>query len=166
MLLLALAGCTVYVRDGEAYVRTSVRGTITFGVPLHNVITLFEPTRGQGAGYRIGDRISFNVRTDRDGYLTLTSIDEDGFVHTFARNIFIRGGRTVTLDGPDSRHVFSVEPPRGVVRVRASFSSGRTDTTRVRYTGQRGEDAWTQRISVDLAPHDVRDVVETWIRVR
>ena len=165
-LVLALGGCTVYLTDGETSVRPSVRGRITFGIPLNEVISVFQPSRGVGANYRVGESIAFDVRTESDGYLTLTSIDPDGYVHTFARNIFIRGGRTVTLEGPESRHIFTVEPPRGLLRIRASFSSDRTDTSRVRYQGQRGEEAWTQSISVELRPYDVRDVAETHIYVR
>jgi hypothetical protein len=166
VLIVALGGCTIYLTDGEASVRTSVRGRITFGVPLDDVITRFTPTRGVGASYRVGDPIAFDVRTTNDGYLTLTSIDPDGFVHTFARNISVRGGVTQTIEGPDSRHIFTVDPPRGLLRIRASFTSGRTDTSRVTYRGQRGEDAWTQSISVEVRPYDVRDVVETHIYVR
>lgn len=165
-LVLALGGCTVYLTEGETSVRTSVRGRITFGVPLQEVITQFTPTRGAGATYRVGEAIAFNLRTTSDGYVTLTSIDPDGYVHTFARNIFVRGGTTQTIEGPDRRHIFTVEPPRGLVRIRASFTSGRTDTSRVSYRDKRGEEAWTQSISVDVRPYDTRDVAETYIHVR
>lgn len=166
MLALVLGGCTIYLTDGETSVRTSVRGRITFGVPLQDVITRFTPSRGVGANYRVGESIAFDIRTTSDGYVTLTSIDPDGFVHTFARNIFVSGGTTHTIEGPDRRHIFTVEPPRGLLRIRASFTSGRTDTSRVSYRDQRGEEAWTQSISVDVRPYDTRDVVETHIYVR
>lgn len=166
MLALVLGGCTIYLSDGETSVRTSVRGRITFGVPLQEVITRFTPTRGVGANYRVGESIAFDIRTSSDGYVTLTSIDPDGYVHTFARNIFVSGGTTQTIEGPDRRHIFTVDPPRGLLRIRASFTSGRTDTSRVRYRDQRGEEAWTQSISVDVRPYDTRDVVETHIYVR
>lgn len=165
VLALLLGGCTIYLTD-DATVRTTARGRVTFGIPLSEVITHFAPTRGQGASYRVGESIAFDVRTTRDGYLTLTSIDPDGYVHTFARNIFVRGGAVRTIEGPDRRHVFSVDPPRGLVRVRASFTSGATDPSRVTYRGQRGEEAWTQSISVELRPYDTRDVAETHIYVR
>lgn len=165
-LVLALGGCTVYLTDGETSVRTSVRGRITFGVPLNDVISYFAPTRGAGANYRVGESIAFDIRTDRSGYVTLTSIDPDGYVHTFSRNIYVRGGSRQTIEGPDARHIFTVDPPRGLLRIRASFTSSRTDPGRVSYRDKRGEDAWTQSISVDVRPYDVRDVVETHIYVR
>lgn len=165
-LVLVLGGCTVYLSDGETSVRSSIRGRITFGVPLHDVITRFTPTKGAGANYRVGESIAFDIRTTSDGYVTLTSIDPDGYVHTFARNIFVRGGVRQTIEGPDRRHIFTVDPPRGLLRIRASFTSGRTDSSRVSYRDKRGEDAWTQSIAVDVRPYDRRDVVETHIYVR
>lgn len=165
-LLVALGGCTIYLTDGETSVRSSVRGRITFGVPLNDVISYFAATRGEGSTYYVGDSIAFDIRTNRDGWLTLTSIDPDGYVHTFARNIFVRGGSTRTIEGPDARHIFTVDPPRGLLRIRASFTSGRTDPSRVQYRNQRGEEAWTQSISVDVRPYETRDVVETHIFVR
>jgi hypothetical protein len=166
VLILALGGCTIYLTDGEATVRSSVRGRITFGVPLQDVITYFQPSKGAGATYRVGESIAFDIRTTNDGFVTLTSIDPDGFVHTFARNIFVRGGSIQTIEGPDRRHIFTVEPPRGLLRVRASFTSGRTDPSRVSFRGKRGEEAWTQSITVDVRPYDVRDVAETYLYVR
>lgn len=165
-LILALGGCTVYLSDGETSVRSSIRGRITFGIPLSDVVTYFAPSRGAGANYRVGESIAFDLRTTTDGYVTLTSIDPDGYVHTFARNIPVEGGVRQTIEGPDRRHIFTVDPPRGLLRIRASFTSGRTDTSRVSYRDQRGEEAWTQSISVDVRPYDTRDVVETHIYVR
>ena len=165
-LILALGGCTIYLADGETTVRSSIRGRITFGVPLDDVITYFAPTRGAGASYRVGEQIAFDIRTTTDGYVTLTSIDPDGFVHTFVRNVYVRGGVRQTIEGPDRRHIFVVDPPRGTLRIRASFTGQRTDPSRVRYQGQRGEEAWTQSISVDVRDYDTRDVVETHIFVR
>src|SRR5690625_433841 len=162
-LATLLAGCTVYFDDGTSF-RMRIQGT--FGVQLSNVIERFEPTRGHGSSYRVGEEIAFNVRTNRDGYLTLSTINSDGRVDTFVRNIYVRGVRTVTIDGADARHIFRVKPPRGTLRIRASFTPSRTDTSRVSYAGIRGEEAWTESITVELRPHDVRDVRETYIRVR
>jgi hypothetical protein len=165
-LILTLGGCTIYLTDDGSSVRTTVRGRIVFGFPLQDVITHFAPSRGIGANYGVGESIAFNVQTTSDGYLTLTSIDPDGFVHTFARNIHVEGGVRHRIEGPDRRHIFTVEPPRGLLRIRASFTSGRTDTSRVDYEQRRGEEAWTQGISVELRPYDTRDVAETHIYVR
>jgi Domain of unknown function (DUF4384) len=130
---------------------------------LSDVIVVFEPSRGLGATYRQGDPIAFTVRTLQDGYLTLTALEPDGDVYVFSRNIFIRGGETIFLSGPDSRNIFSLEfnAPRGIHRVRASFTPSQTNTNSVTYSNIIGNDGWTQSISAEISPYSVRDVVET-----
>lgn len=166
LLVATLASCTVYLTDGETSVRTSVRGRISFGIPLDPIIHRFAPTRGEGSTYRVGEEIAFTVQTSADGYITLTAIDPDGLVYTFARNLFVRGGQVTTISGPSSREVFTIEPPRGLQRVRASFTPSRTDTSRVTYRGRRGEEAWTQGIVVELRDFPTRDVAETYFYIR
>jgi Domain of unknown function (DUF4384) len=130
---------------------------------LSDVIVVFEPSRGLGATYRQGDPIAFTVRTLQDGYLTLTALEPDGDVYVFSRNIFIRGGETVNLSGPDSRNTFSLEfnAPRGIHRVRAAFTPDQTNTNGVTYRNVIGNDGWTQSISAEISPYSLRDVVET-----
>ncbi len=138
-------------------------GTIVGVDNLNNVVSVFEPSRGLGATYRQGEAISFNVYAFQDGYLTLTALEPDGDVYVFSRNIFIRGGENVLLSGPDSRHTFGIEldAPRGIHRVRASFTSNPTDISVVTYSNVIGDDGWTQSIRADISPYTVRDVVET-----
>lgn len=151
--LLLLSACTIYVNpDG-----TSVDiGDLDYG----EVITEFEPDRGDGASYDIGDDISFRVRTARDGYLTLSVLNPDGTIDVFGRNLFVRGGRTVLIPDLGSRFSYEVGGPRGLNRVRASFTTRETDTERVIYRGQRGEDTWTRIIESDTRDYDVRDVAQ------
>jgi Domain of unknown function (DUF4384) len=138
-------------------------GTIVGVDNLTNVVSVFEPSRGLGATYRQGEAIGFNVYALQDGYLTLTALEPDGDVYVFSRNIFIRGGESVLLNGPDSRHTFGIEvdAPRGIHRVRASFTSSPTDISVVTYSNVIGDDGWTQSIRTDISPYTVRDIVET-----
>lgn len=158
-LVVLLAGCTVYVVPGDR----AVQGRISIAVDLNQIITSFEPTRGSGATYRLGQQVRFAVRTVEDGYVTLTAIDPDGSVYTFARNLRVRARRTNILPGPDSRVAFIADPPTGLHRVRASFTRERTDINRVRYNGRTGEEGWTSALSVELRAAQVRDVVETFL---
>lgn len=130
------------------------------------IIQRFEPAAGEGSSYRIGSEISFRVRTRFDGYLTLTSLDPDGDVYTFARNVPVSGGRSTIIDGSQRGVVFLVDPPRGWHRVRATFTPRRTDTSRVTFRGIAGEDDWRAAIRVELEPYEVRDVAETRFYVR
>ncbi len=159
MLVILLAGCTVYVVPGDR----AVQGRISFTLELDQVITSFQPTRGPGATYNLGEQIEFAIRTNESGYVSLTAIDPDGSVYTFARNIWVEAGRTTMLPTRGSRVAFVADPPAGLHRVRASFTRDRVDTTRVRYEGRSGEDGWTSALRVELSEATVRDVVETYL---
>ena len=155
-LLVALAGCTVtFVGPGSA-----VSGD------ANRVIESFEARAGEGASYRVGEEISFRIRTRVDGYVTLTSLGPGGDVEVFARNVFVSARRMNVIDGRDQGVVFVVEPPRGWHRVRASFTPSRTDTGRVSFRGRAGEDAWLAAIRIDIEPFEIRDVAETRFYVR
>lgn len=156
IVLGALAGCRVVITPGDVSVGANVR----FGIELSPIIQVFEPTRGTGSSYGVGEAISFRILTDRSGYVTLSAIDPDGTVYVFARNIYIRGGETTTLSGPDSRSIFTLQPPRGLHRVRASFTPSATGAT-ITYTNVYGEDNWTRIVVNEVRPYQVRDIVET-----
>ena len=155
-LMVALAGCTVTVVGPGSSVSDDV----------NRVIETFEVRSGEGSSYRVGEEISFRIRTRVDGYVTLTSLGPRGDVEVFARNVPVTGRRTNVIDGLDQGVVFIVEPPRGWHRVRASFTPRRTDTTRVSFRGRAGEDAWLAAIRIDIEPFEIRDVAETRFFVR
>ena len=127
-------------------------------------IEVFEPHRGAGAAYRVGEPISFMIRTNADGYVTLSALDADGEVYVFARNIRVRANRTQEISGIGPRQQFVVDPPFGRHHVRASFTPDRTDE-RVVYIGVRGRDAWLQRITLELRLFDDFDQRETTFNV-
>jgi hypothetical protein len=157
VLSAALSACSIYVRPG---------GPISVGVPLDNVITFFEPTRGAGATYFVGEGVEFRIRTRDSGYVTLSAMDPDGRVYVFARNIYVPANRTVTLPTPEMRVSFSAAPPRGLHRIRAAFTSARTDPTHVHYSGRHGEGDWTSAIEIDIRGYPVRDVALTTLYIR
>ena len=157
LLAFVLASCTLYVSPNDD---VSVRGRVRFGIEVSDVIQVFEPTRGAGATYFVGDEVSFRVRTDRDGYITLTALDPNGRVQTFSRDVYVRGGESTVIPSRSDPFVFTVEPPRGLQRVRAAFTPARTGE-RVRARAITGEDQWTQSIVTEVRPYDVRDIVET-----
>lgn len=155
-LVVLLSSCTVVFEP----VPVTVRGRVRFGIEVTDVIQVFEPTRGSGAIYRLNERISFRVRTDRDGYITLTAIDPTGDVYVLVRNFFVRGGQTTVISGPSARTEFVLVPPRGLHRVRASFTPSRTSGS-VAYQGVSGEGSWTSTIVAEVRGADVRDIAET-----
>ena len=157
VLAMALSACTVYVRPG---------GPVRVDVPLDDVITSFAPTLGAGATYYVGDRVEFTIRTRESGYVTLSAMDPDGRVYVFARNIYVPAYQTVILPTPEMRVSFSAAPPRGLHRIRAAFTSSRTDPGHVHYTGRYGEGAWTSAIEFDIRDYPGRDVAVTTLYIR
>lgn len=153
---MLLTACTITF-EPWVEVRPTVR-------PPSPRIEVFEPHRGAGATYRVGEPISFIVRTNTDGYVTLSALDADGEVYVFARNIRVRANRTQEISGITPRQQFVVDPPTGRHYVRASFTPDRTDE-RVVYIGVRGRDAWLRRITLELRLFDVFDQRETTFTV-
>lgn len=160
-LIALLTSCTVYVVDGD---RTDT-GRVSVDLALDDVITSFTPVRGVGATYRIGQPITFELTTRRDGFVTLTAIDPDGSVYPIARNLRVSAGRVNVLDGSQVGVRFIADPPTGLHRVRASFTSSRTDTGRVQYRGRSGDEGWTSAIRIELRAAEVRDVAETYFYI-
>lgn len=154
-LTLLATACTITVRPG---------GFASADLSLTGVIQDFQPTRGRGSQYYVGENVEFRIVTDRSGYVTLTALDPDGKVYVFERNIPVQAG-TNYLPAAGARHVYSVNPPLGLQRVRASFTSSRTDSS-VRYAGRYGEGEWTSAIQIDIRPSSVRDVAETSFYIR
>jgi hypothetical protein len=156
LLAAALSACTITF-EPMLEVRPEPRPTIRLTAPR---IDRFEPDRGVGETYRIGEPIGFRVRANADGYVTLTAIDPDGSVYVFARNIPVRAGHTELITGIGPRQRFVVDPPLGLHRVRAAFTPERTEE-RIVYIGIVGYDRWLNQISLELRLFDAFDQRET-----
>ena len=149
--LLLLASCA------PRYTRVYV------GVPNNEIIQVFEPGRGQGAIYHLGENIDFRVKTSQTGYLTFTVIDPDGRVYELERNVFIQAGQLTYFPNSSTQAgSLSLVPPRGHHRVRVSFTSSQTDVNRVNYVNVNGEANWNNTIQSDIQYSNLRDVAETW----
>ena len=155
LLALLVSACTITVRPG---------GVGGHDYPLNTVIEEFRPTRGGGATYNIGDRIEFRLVVNQPGYITLSAIDPDGRVYTFARNVPVQRGVNF-LPTAGQRVVYSAGPPRGLHYVRAAFTSGRTNNS-VTYTGRYGNGEWNSAINLEIRNFPVRDVLETTLYIR
>lgn len=85
-------------------------------------ISEFAPTRGAGSVYSLGESISFQIRTSRGGYLTLTAYGPDGTASVLSQGMYVPAG-TSFLPTAESGVTYDLAPPRGLHRVTASFSS-------------------------------------------
>ena len=85
-----------------ACVPRSVTVGLRFGFELSPVITRFEPDRGEGASYQVGESVRFLISLSRTGYITLAALDADGVAYEFDR-VFLGAGTCLlyTSDAAD-----------------------------------------------------------------
>ncbi|MFQ5672496.1 MAG: DUF4384 domain-containing protein [Nitrospinales bacterium] len=74
--------------------------------------------------YRIGDTITFNIKSDRDCYLTLLDIGADGnitviFPNKYRRDNFVEAGIVYQIPSPGYGFRFDVQGPPGLERIKA-----------------------------------------------
>lgn len=153
-LLLLLAGlfsaCTV-VLDG---VSLSYRPDFT------PAILRFEPDRGAGATYFVGEEVRFFLTLKSPGWVSLVAIDPDG--RTYELDRFYLGRGTHLL--PPGAYRYTLTPPRGLHRVRAVY-------TDLAPGGVRLEGVFTDwdarlRLYLEASRAHRHQVVETYFYVR
>lgn len=99
----------------------------TFGVDV------FLDKGGETPSYTVGERIAISVRTERDAYVYLYSLQPDGSItqilpNRFDEDNFLFAGQTRTYPPNSAGYVFNVEPPTGLSRVVAVASTRPLDT--------------------------------------
>jgi hypothetical protein len=129
--------------------------------------------------YRLGDKIRFYFRSERDCYLNLVDVTSTGeirliFPNRFHSNSFIKGGRTYRIPGDDYGFSFEVEPPVGRERVFAIASThpldifGHDFQREAFYTMTRGNTrgAGIRGIGVKMDNAEISSASECVIQIR
>ena len=121
------------------------------------VIERFESVR---SWYRVGDEVSFRIRTNQRGFVTLTTFDPDGTTYVIARNVPVAGNRFETIPEPFGRTTFGAAAT-GPYLVRAHFTPERTPE-RDTFRGIVSVDAWTSAILLEIRAYGytVDDIAE------
>lgn len=153
-----LSACTITLRPGDVQVGVSVE----FG--LADVIARFEPDRGQGATYRIGEEVQFVITLRRPGYVSLVAIDPDGRTYEFEHGVYLTAG-THVLPLPSMRRRYVVDYPTGKQRVRAIYTDTRPGS--VYFRGVYSSDGFNDRLRLYFKQSyaQVRDVKETYFYI-
>lgn len=151
-----LAACTVTI--------TPDLGSSQVSTPRPAPIELFTSDR---SSYRVGDSVSFRIRTRQSGFVTLTAFDPDGQVYVLARNVEVRGNWTETIPAPSGRTRFIATSPVGTYVVRAHFTPERTPETVV-FRGVFTLDTWLTQIVLEIGNYGYsgEDVAQTSFQVR
>ncbi|MBB6099956.1 hypothetical protein HNR42_003416 [Deinobacterium chartae] len=154
---LLLGACSVTVSPG------TTRATVA---PAGVLISSFTPDRGTGSTYYVGENVSFRFSANRPGYLTLVSLDPDGFSNVLVSNAYVSAGTTVFPTRAQGVN-FTVQPPRGMQRVRAIFTTTQ-QSSNVVLSGRYDSRGWENVTTVYVNPYPVnaRDVRETYFYIR
>lgn len=157
-LSVLLSACTVTIRPGDVRVGVSVE------FDLSDVITRFEPDRGRGATYFVGEDVQFIVSLRKPGYVTLVAIDPDGRTYEFEHAVYLPAG-THVLPLQGMRHRYVVEPPTGKQRVRIIYTDARPSS--VDFRGVYTTDGFNDRLRLYFRQSfaQVRDVQETYFYI-
>lgn len=117
VLLALLPACRVVITDAETRLRVDYRAG--------GVIERFEPDRGPGAVYRVGEEVRFYVWLAEPGYVTLVVTDPGGRRYALETDRWLPAG-------------FNELPPPGAgYRYTATYPTGRHRAT-LYYSQTRG----------------------------
>ncbi len=123
--------------------------TLTYRLDLSPAILRFEPDRGAGATYFVGEEIRFLLTLDRPGWVSLVVIDPDGRTYELDRLYLERGTHLL----PRGAYRYRLIPPRGLHRVRAVYTEA-PPSPRVRIEGVYTD--WDARLRVYLEASGAR----------
>jgi hypothetical protein len=151
-------GSTTTTQTGGA----SVSVSISFGVRVTNIIQDFQPDRGTGSTYRVGDPVTLRLVSREAGYVTLVIYNPFNYRNTEIRNIPVQRGTNII----PRQNALTASLPTGVTRFRAFFTPEPNNS--VSFTNGASEQYLDSQTSAYLSPYPVelRDVRETFLNVR
>ncbi|WP_457638194.1 DUF4384 domain-containing protein [Oceanithermus sp.] len=157
-LLGLLSACTLTIYPDDVSLRVS------FDVALSNVITRFEPDRGQGSTYYVGDEVRFIITLSQPGYITLVATDPDGRTYEFEHGVYLEAG-THILPLPQMRHRYVVDYPTGKQIVRAIYTD--SHPTAASFQGVYTREQFDERLRLyfNESYTETRDVAETYFYI-
>ena len=165
---LSLTSCIYTVRrnpDGSTTTTqtggASVSVSVSFGVQVGNVIQSFQPTKGNGATYFVGEQVSLSFNSRENGYVTLVIYNPGSFRNSQISNIPVgRGTNIIPRD-----FALTASLPTGVTRFRAFFTP---QPSSVSFLNGSGEQYLESQTAAYLDPYPValRDVKEAYLIVR
>ncbi|SDF10113.1 protein of unknown function [Thermus arciformis] len=134
--------------------------TLTYRLDLTPAILRFEPDRGTGATYFVGEEVRFFLTLESPGWVSLVVQDPDGHTYELDRFYLPRGTHVL----PPGAYRYVLTPPRGLHRVRAVYTD--TEPGALRLEGVYTD--WDARLRVYLEASRARryQVAETHFYVR
>jgi hypothetical protein len=163
-LALSFSSCIVVVPDRpDPTPTTTTRPVVVTNTrpSVANIIQDFQPTRGNGSSYRIGESITFRMNVARAGFVTLVFYNDGALPDFEIRNIAVQAGINLM---PNSNTAVAAEPT-GITRVRAFYTP--QPNSNISFLNGRGvsylED--TTNNWLNSYPPELRDVKDTFVVV-
>lgn len=148
LLLALLTGCTVSLYPAGL--------NVTYRLAPEPILYRFEPDRGAGGVYYLGEEVRFLLSLARPGYVALVAIDPDGRTYEFDR-VYLSAGTHLLPNRPVR---YTLTPPRGLYRVRAVYTEA-SAPAQIRLEGVFTD--WDSRLRIYLEASGGRryDLAET-----
>ena len=162
LIILAFMGlltsCRLIVRPADVTV------DVGFNINYSDVITRFEPDRGVGAAYYVGDEVRFIITLRQPGYVSLIGIDPDGRSYEFEHGVYLEAGTNI-LPLPQMRRQYIVDYPTGKQIVRAVYTNSRP--TAIHFQGVYTRKRFNERLHLyfDDCNAQNRDLAETYFYI-
>ncbi len=152
LLALWLTACSVLIEPEGL--------SVTYRLGYGGAILRFQPDRGPGATYYVGEEIRFFITLARPGYVTLVVTDPDGYTYELDRAYLEAGA----LSLPRGGYRYTLVPPRGLHRVRAVYTEGGWGSVTLQgvYRDLEGR----LRVYLESSGSRVYDVAETHFYLR
>ncbi|APD09356.1 MULTISPECIES: DUF4384 domain-containing protein [Thermus] len=133
--------------------------TLSYRLDFTPAILRFEPDRGPGAAYFVGEEVRFFLTLASPGWVSLVVVDPDGRTYTLDSFYLPRGTHVL----PPGAYRYALTLPRGFHRVRAVYTD--TEPGAVRLEGVYTD--WEARLRLYLeASRAMRhQVAETYFYV-
>jgi len=157
-LLGLLTACTITIKPVDLTVGVGA------GYSYSDVITRFEPDRGPGSTYYVGDEVRFVITLRQPGYVSLVAIDPDGRTYEFEHGVYLNAG-THVLPLPQMNRRYIADYPTGKQRVRAIYTD--KQPAAVHFEGVYTRERFNERLRLyfDRCYAQTRDVAETYFYI-
>lgn len=143
----------------------------TSNLSTASVVRDFKPDKGEGATYKIGEQVRFDLTLERNGFVTLITTDSDGKTYDLERSVATTSGKT-KLPRADDRSAtggqaaYIVDIPTGPQRVFVVYTDRQAPpNTRVSGTFKDTDLLRVLRSYITTTGATVYDVAETVFEV-
>lgn len=136
---------------------------------LQFVVKGFQPNKGMGSTYKVGEYATFSFTLTKGGYVTLVGLDPDGSLQELERNIPLSAGPQLlplktdkNTQGAQAAYVLTEPTGSETMWLIYTDVPGAADA---RFRGKPNAQEFSQLLYKFITPATVRDIAETKFEV-